>query len=250
MAYTVKQLARLADVTPRTLHYYDEIGLLRPSTVGDNGYRYYDEAAALRLQQILFYRELALSLDETRELLERPDFDVVAALRQHRAALQSRMGRLSQLIQTVDNTILHLEGKVEMNTKDLFEGFDEATQARYEQEAAAMYDPQLVSETSARWKQYTAADKQRIMAEGGAIYRELAALIGRDPGDAAVQAVITRWHQHIRSFYEPTAEILRGLGQGYVENPQFAAFFQTIQPDLPDFMRRAIDYYVEQLPAG
>ncbi len=250
MPYTVRQLAKLADVTPRTLHYYDEIGLLRPSTVGDNGYRYYDEAAALRLQQILFYRELALSLDETRELLERPDFDVAAALRQHRAALQAQMGRLSHLIQTVDKTILHLEGKIEMNTKDLFEGFDEATQARYEQEASEMYDPKLVSESSRRWQSYSAEDKARIMAEGGAVYLELAALLGREPGDAAVQAVITRWHQHVRSFYEPTPEILRGLGQAYAANPQFASFFQTIQPDLPDFMRRAIEHYVEQLAAG
>ncbi len=250
MGYTVRQLAKLAGVTPRTLHYYDEIGLLPPSSVGANGYRAYDEAAALRLQQILFYRELALSLDDIRELLQRPDFDVAAALRGHRAALQSRVGRLSQLIQTVDKTILHLEGKLEMNTKDLFEGFDEATQARYEQEAADMYDPQIVSESSRRWKNYSAEDKARITAEGGAVYLELAALLGREPGDAAVQTVITRWHQHMRSFYEPTPEILRGLGQGYAANPQFAAFFQTIHPDLPDFMRRAIDYYVDHLPTA
>ncbi len=250
MGYSVRQLAKLAGVTPRTLHYYDEIGLLPPSSVGANGYRAYDEAAALRLQQILFYRELALSLDDIGELLQRPDFDVAAALRGHRAALQSRVGRLSQLIQTVDKTILHLEGKIEMNTKDLFEGFDEATQARYEQEAADMYDPQIVSESSRRWQSYAAEDKARIMAEGGAVYLELAALLGREPGDAAVQAVITRWHQHMRSFYEPTPEILRGLGQAYAANPQFAAFFQTLQPDLPDFMRRAIDHYVERLPTA
>ncbi len=250
MAYTVKQLARLAGVTPRTLHYYDEIGLLRPSSVGENGYRYYDEAAALRLQQILFYRELALSLDEISDLLHRPDFDVAAALRGHRAALQSRVGRLSQLIQTVDKTILHLEGMIEMDTKDLFAGFDEATQAQYEQEAAEMYDPKIVSETSRRWKNYSAEDKARIMAEGGAIYRELAALIDRDPGDAAVQAALGRWHENLRAFYEPTPAILRGLGQGYAENPQFAAFFEAIHPHLPDFLRRAIAHYVDQMPSG
>lgn len=247
MAYTVKQLAKLAGVTPRTLHYYDEIGLLRPSSVGANGYRYYDEAAALRLQQILFYRELALSLDETRDLLEQPDFDVAAALGQHRAALQKRIERLQHLIDTIDRTIMHLKGETEMTTQDLFAGFDEETQAHYEKEAAEMYDPQVVAESSRRWKNYSAADKARIMTEGGAIYRELAGLIGRDPGDAAVQAAIGRWHQNVRSFYEPTPEILRGLGQGYAENPQFSAFFESMHPDLPGFMRQAIDYYVDRL---
>ncbi len=134
-----------------------------------------------------------------------------------------------------------------MSTKDLFEGFDEETQARYEEEAAERYDPQLVRESSRRWKSYTAEDKARIMAEGGAIYRDLEAMIDRDPADAEVQAAVGRWHQHMRSFYEPTPAILRGLGAGYAENPEFAAFFQAMHPDLPVFLHRAIDQYVEDL---
>lgn len=245
--YTVKQLAILADVTPRTLHHYDAIGLLRPSHVGENGYRYYDEEAALRLQQILFYRELALGLDEIRALLDRPDFDVAAALREHRVALQQRVGRLAQLIHTIDRTLLHLEGQIDMSTKDLFAGFDDETQARYEEEAATMYDPQLVRDTNRRWQSYTAEDKARIQAEGGAIYRELATLTDRDAADAAVQALIGRWHQHLRAFYEPTPAILRGLGAAYEEQPQFAAFYEALHPALPGFLHRAIDYYVDHL---
>lgn len=245
--YTVKQLAILADVTPRTLHHYDAIGLLRPSQVGENGYRYYDEEAALRLQQILFYRELALGLDEIRALLDRPDFDVAAALREHRVALQQRVGRLAQLIHTIDRTLLHLEGQIDMSTKDLFAGFDDETQARYEEEAATMYDPQLVRDTNRRWQSYTAEDKARIQAEGGAIYRELATLTDRDAADAAVQALIGRWHQHLRAFYEPTPAILRGLGAAYEEQPQFATFYEALHPALPGFLHRAIDYYVAHL---
>jgi DNA-binding transcriptional MerR regulator len=247
MLYTVKQLAELAGVTPRTLHHYDAIGLLRPSFVGENGYRHYDDSAALRLQQILFYRELALSLDEIRRLLDSPDFDVAAALRAHRVALQQRVGRLSQLIHTVDRTILHLEGKQDMSTKDLFQGFDEATQARYEQEAAERYDPKMVSESSRRWKSYTAEEKARIQAEGGAIYQELATLTGRDPADAQVQALIGRWHQHLRAFYEPTPAILRGLGGAYEDQPEFSAFYEALHPALPGFLHRAIDVYVDGL---
>jgi len=244
---TVKQLATLADVTPRTLHHYDAIGLLRPSHVGENGYRYYDDDAALRLQQILFYRELALGLDEIRALLDRPDFDVAAALREHQVALQKRAGRLTQLIHTIDRTLLHLEGQIDMSTKDLFAGFDDETQARYEEEAATMYDPQIVRDTSRRWKNYTAEEKARIQAEGGAIYRELATLTGRDPADATVQGLIGRWHQHLRAFYEPTPAILRGLGAAYEEQPQFAAFYEALHPALPGFLHRAIDCYVDHL---
>lgn len=245
MTRTVKQLSDLSGVTPRTLHYYDEIGLLRPSSIGENNYRYYDEAAVLRLQQILFYRELGLSLEEIQEILDEEGFDALAALQQHREALRNRIGRLNHLIETVDKTIMKLKGQRDMSAKELFAGFDDETQARYEQEASEMYDPQLVKDTSRRWKAYTAEDKSRIMAEGGAIYRELAEMIERDPCDADVQAAVGRWHQHMRAFYEPTPEILRGLGQGYEENPEFAAFFAAMHPDLPGFLRRAIDCYVD-----
>lgn len=241
--YTVKQLADLAGVTPRTLRHYDAIGLLRPSSVGNNGYRRYDEAAALRLQQILFYRELDLGLETIAALLAEPGFDVEAALRQHREAIQQRVDRFHQLIATIDKTILHLRGQTEMSTDELFAGFDEETQARYEQEAAEMYDPRLVAESSRRWKSYSQEDKARVMAEGSAVYSDLAALIDRDPADAAVQAVVGRWHQHLRAFYEPTPDILRGLGQAYEEDPRFAAFFTGLHPDLPAFLSRAIEIY-------
>ncbi|HEX7975780.1 MAG TPA: MerR family transcriptional regulator [Anaerolineales bacterium] len=98
MGYTVKQLSGLAGVSARTLHYYDEIGLLHPEQVGQNGYRYYGEGSLLRLQQILFYKELDLSLQEIREILDQPDFDLVRALESHRTALQRRQRRLDRLI--------------------------------------------------------------------------------------------------------------------------------------------------------
>lgn len=107
-----------------------------------------------------------------------------------------------------------------------------------------MYGPKLVQESSCRWKSYTAEDKARIMAEGGAVYRELVEMIDRDPADAEVQAAVGRWHEHMRAFYEPTPDILRGLGAGYAENPEFATFFQAMHPDLPVFLHRAIDQYV------
>ena len=247
MTYTVRQLADLAGVTPRTLHYYDEIGLLRPSFIGNNGYRYYDEAAAWRLQQILFFREMGMGLDKIRIAVDSPDFDVEAALGRHREALQDRVGRLENLIDTIDKTIMHLRGQRAMSAKELFEGFDNETQARYEEEVAEKYGSHLVEESRRRWKGYAREDRERIMAEGGSIYRDLAMITDRDPAGAEVQAAIGRWHENIRAFYEPTPEIMRGLAQAYEEHPEFAAFYEAIHPDLPGFLRRAIEIYTDSL---
>ncbi len=117
MTYTVKQLSKLAGVSVRTLHYYDEIDLLKPFWLGDNDYRYYEAEAVFQLQQILFFRELDFSLREIKEIVDGPDFDLLAMLQAHRAGLQTRIIRLQGLIQTIDSTILHLSGEVNMNEK-------------------------------------------------------------------------------------------------------------------------------------
>src|SRR5690348_1905115 len=134
--YAVKQLSDLAGVSVRTLHYYDEIGLLKPSSVSENGYRSYDDLAVLRLQQILFYREMGLGLLQIRDIIDSPEFDLVASLRSHRAELQTRIERLQALMITVDSTIMHLVGEIDMSKKQLFAGFSEEKQKQYEQEIA------------------------------------------------------------------------------------------------------------------
>ena len=245
MAYTVRQLADLAGISPRTLHYYDEIGLLEPSSHGGNGYRFYAEDAVLRLQQILFYRKLDLSLGEIRTILDRPDFDALQALQAHRQALQDRVKRLNNLIHTVDKTMKHMKGQVEMSTQELFEGFDEETQKGYEEEAARLWGDQYVKESRRRWDSYSAEKKAQIFAESGENYRDLVALIGQDPTSEEVQEGIARWHQNLRHFYEPTKDILLGLAQGYSEHPEFRAFFQKMHPDLPEFLRKAIEHYCQ-----
>ena len=248
MPYTVKQLADLAGISRRTLRYYDQIGLLEPSSVGVNRYRFYGEEAVLRLQQVLFYRELDLGLDEIRAILDRPDFDVVRALEAHKLALHHRIERLERLIRTVDRTLQHTKGKVEMGAQELFEGFDEETQQRYELEAAQRWGDDIVKGSRRRWDGYSAQQKAAIFAEAGQIYRDLAARIGEDPAGKDVQLIVARWHQNLRWFYEPDREILLGLAHGYAEDPRFAAFFTRIHKDLPAFLRQAIEHYCRSLP--
>ncbi len=246
MDLTVKRLSTLAGVSVRTLHFYDQIGLLRPARLGANGYRYYGQAALLRLQQILFYKELGLSLDEIAALLDQPGFDVAQALAAHRRALHERVGRLRRLIETVDQTIAFLKGDNDMEPEALFTAFSDEQQAEYAKEAEARWG-QGVPDSSRKWQAYSAARKAQIKAEGQQVYEDLIAQIGQPPESAAVQAAIARWHQHLRCFFEPSAAVLRGLGALYNDDPQFNATFRKMNPRLAAFMRAAIEVYCDQL---
>ncbi len=251
MTYTVKQLAQLAGITPRTLHHYDDIGLLPPTTIGDNGYRYYDETAALRLQQILFYRELGLSLDEIRALLDAPEFDVRVALLAHKRALGGRVKRLHALMETIDTTLNQLEGDQPMDAETLFGGFDNEQEREWTEDAVAQYgyDNTLVQESARRWRTMTAADKARLKEEGDAVYQAFVPLVGGDPAGPEAQATVAAWHAHLAHFYDPGAEVLAGLGQMYVDDPRFRATFTALHPALPEFLRDAILVYVANLDA-
>jgi MerR family transcriptional regulator, thiopeptide resistance regulator len=242
---TVKQLARLAGVTPRTLHYYDEIGLLRPTRTGENGYRYYGEDALLTLQQILLYREMEMPLARIRQIMTDRNFDILAALEHHRTELAHRAARLERLRATVDNTILHLKGVKEMSKKQFFEGFSDEQQQAYENEAMRLYDPETVKASAKRWKSYSAAEKQRIGEEGNAVYAGFVSAMPKGPTSPESQACVERWRKHMDYFWTPNLDQLVALSEGYVDDPRFKANFDQIHPELAEFVRDAVKLYVE-----
>jgi len=123
MAYTVKQLAAMSGVTVRTLHFYDEMELLKPAYTAANGYRIYEEPQLLMLQQILFYRELGFELKRIHEILSQRKFEKIAALTSHRQVLEEKVTRTRTLIETIDKTISHLKGTKKMKSEELFTGF-------------------------------------------------------------------------------------------------------------------------------
>jgi DNA-binding transcriptional MerR regulator len=242
--YTVKKLANLAGVTVRTLHHYDDIGLLKPSSIGHNGYRYYAEEALYRLQQILFYRELEVPLEEIKRIVTSRDFDVLGALESHRSALQAEAKRIQELINTIDRTTTHLRGKVGMSDAQLFKGFTEEEQDRMADEAAQRWDSETVRASNARWKKYPPERQQRIMDEGNALYRDLIAVMPDGPSAPGVQDLIGRWHAHMLYFWSPTDEQLVALADGYNDDPRFRANFEAMQPGLAAFMGAAVREYV------
>jgi DNA-binding transcriptional MerR regulator len=243
---TVKHLSKLAGVTPRTLHHYDQIGLLKPARVGDNGYRYYGEESVLRLQQILFYRELGIPLEDIKKIMGRRDFDVMGALHNHKQALQKQVARLNRLINTVDNTINHLKGNDTMSDKAYFVGFSEEEQEKYALEAEQLYDPETVRESNRKWKSYSAAKKEAIMAEGKAIYLDMIAAMPKGADSKEVQEIVERWRRHMDYFWTPNLDQLLALANGYNDDPRFKETFDKMHPQLAEFMRDAVTVYVEK----
>ena len=234
----------MAGVTPRTLHHYDDIGLLKPSHVGDNGYRYYGEESLLKLQQILFYRELGFPLEDIKHIMGRRDFDVLSALETHKESLSRQMERTKRLLVTVDNTIRHIKGEKIMSQSDLFEGFSEEQQEKYAQEAEKMYDPETVRESNRKWKAYSAGKKEAILAEGKQMYQDMIAAMPKGASSAEVQAIVERWRKHMDYFWTPNLEQLLALASGYNDDPKFKANFDKMHPQLAAFMLEAVTVYV------
>ncbi len=197
-----------------------------------------------RLQQILFYRELGFPLEDIKKIMGRRDFDVVGALYSHKEALQNQVTRLNRLIHTVDNTINHLKGNIIMSEKGLFEGFSEQEQEQYAAEAEQLYDPETVRELNRKWKAYSAAKKESIMAEGKAIYTDMIAAMPKGAASPEVQAIVERWRKHMDYFWTPNLDQLLALANGYNDDPRFKANFDKMHPQLAEFMREAVKVYV------
>lgn len=245
--YTVQQLAKLAGVSVRTLHHYDHIGLLKPSSRTAAGYRLYAQKELQRLQQILFFRELDFALKDIRRILDDPNFDPVAVLTEHRQLLVAQRERLSQLLQTLDKTILEFtEETMPLSDEELYEGFSKEQIERYKREVREKYNPDLVAESNRRVKKMSKEQWQAVKADGDTVTQELAALAAdHAPDDPAVQAVIARHHAWIENFYPCNAATYAGLGQLYTDNPEFRAHYDKYRPDLADFMRTAMEYFAE-----
>lgn len=251
-AYTVRQVATMAGASVRTLHHYDHIGLLTPSARTAAGYRLYDEADLLRLQQILFFKELDFPLGEIRRILDDPGFDQVEALQHHRRLLQKRAERLARLLNTVDKTIRRLTEDnmgTRMSVEELYEGFTDEQMERYRREARERWG-EVVEQTEERLRDMPRAEWQAVKNEGEDVTRAIAALMDRAPDDQEVQHQIAQHHAWIEHFYLAPAEVYRGLGQLYVEHEEFRAYYEKYRPGLAGFMQAAMAYYAEYTLGG
>jgi DNA-binding transcriptional MerR regulator len=251
MPYSVNQLAELAGVTVRTLHHYDAVGLLRPARGTRNGYRQYGNAELLRLQQILFFREIDLPLEEIKGILDRPGFDLAHALRDHRELIARKRKRLDSLLTTIDQTIAKLTKQTPMDDKDLYTGFSKQQTEAYAAEAKQRWgNTDAYKQSIGKYEALTPEQKLKMKNDADAFMREIADLVGQDPKSPAVQSLIAKHFEGLRFFYEPTLEIYRGLGTMYVEDKRFSAYFEKYHPDLHVFMRDAMHAFCDAKERG
>ncbi len=225
--YRVKEVARIAMVTVRALHHYDRIGLLVPSQRSRKGYRLYDEADLLRLQQIVVGRALGMSLEAIRRMLDDPSYDRRVALREQRQRLSDQLRDTERMIASIDSALAHIEqGDETMNPQTLFDGFDPAS---YEDEVVERWGKTDAYTTSReRTARYTDDDWRAIKAELNSILSDAAKALGEgEPADGSVMmAVAERHRDHIdRWFYPCTAAMHAQLASLYDGDPRFAANF-------------------------
>jgi DNA-binding transcriptional MerR regulator len=250
MAYTVKKLAAMSGVSVRTLHFYDEVGLLKPAYHGANGYRFYEEPQLLTLQQILFYRELGFELKQIKKLIGRSDFDKVAALESHRKVLRQDLARTRKLIVTIDKTIEHLKGKRKMKSQELFVGFDPKQQAKHEEYLIGRYGEGMqenIAQSKAKVKNWKKGDWEKSGAAFAAICQDLVALMGekRSSDSTEVQAVIRQHFEWLKQFWTPTRESYAGHSQLIVDS-ELRKAYEPYHPELPEFTAAAIKVFAQK----
>ncbi|HYD24266.1 MAG TPA: MerR family transcriptional regulator [Croceibacterium sp.] len=232
--YTVKQLARLSGVSVRTLHHYDEIGLLKPSFVGENRYRYYGRDELLRLQDILFHRELGVPLQEIAKLLAREGRDRVAILSEHRALLAERIGRSRRLLTTIDRTIAELNGAGAMKDKDLYHGFAPEKQAEYEDWLVDNYGDAMrhrIAQSQAAVGKMGPQGMAAAMAECAAAEDALVECFraGTAADAAGVELALERHRAWVGTMWgrECPREGYGGLADLYLAHPDFRARYEA-----------------------
>lgn len=251
MGYTVNQVAQLAGVTLRTLRYYDKIGLLTPHTRTAAGYRIYSPADVEKLQQILFFRELDFPLARIREILDNPLFDRRGALKMQAGHLEKRAARYLKLSQLARETLKNLEGGNEMAKKDMFAGFDYdqmlEEQKQYEDEVKERWgNTEAYKESMSKTARYTKEDWERINETQMQNLKDLCDLYNtKTPhDDPRVQAVVDRSRKFISdNFYQCPPDVFSGLGQMYVTDERFTAYYEKFAPGLAAYYNDAIQFY-------
>ena len=255
--YTVKQLARLAGVSVRTLHHYHDIGLLVPASVGENRYRYYGEEELLRLQQILFYREIGFSLDRIAEILDRPGFDHVAALREHRAHLAGEAERYRQLIRTIDRTIAGLTGERTMKNADLYKGFPPEKQSEYEDWLVEQYGEDMrgrILDSKKRFTDMTEAEQGNVMSELADVEGALAGRMSQGiPAESESLDMLLGRHRAWVAFMwgrDCPPDAYAGLADLYLAHPDFEKRYETIASGFTAYLTSAMKAYAGRVSSG
>lgn len=251
MDYTVNELARLTGLTPRTLRYYDSIGLLCPARDGSNDYRRYSGQDVDRLQQILLFREMGLPLEEIRGVLDAPDYDRAGVLRTHLERLLAQRQRVEALIETVSRTLEALKGETDMSDKEKFEGMKQRilqeNEAAYGQEAREKYGEEAVSASERRLSGMTEEQWGRMQALASGYQEALRrAMEAGDPACADAREACRLHREWLLCYWTPemlTAKSHAGLVRMYSQDGRFRAYYEKVAPGCAEFFGRAVEAF-------
>jgi DNA-binding transcriptional MerR regulator len=250
MAYTVKKLAQISGVSVRTLHFYDEVGLLKPAYCGANGYRFYEEPQLLMLQQILFYRKLGFELKQIKRIVGRSDFDKIAALESHRKVLRKDLAKTQELIRTIDKTIAHLKGTKKMKSQELFVGFDPEQQAKHEQDLIDRFGEPMresIAASKVRVKNWKQADWVKAGVAFNEICKDLVSALEQKLAAESpdVQRIIRRHYEWLKQFWTPTRERYT-VHTLMITDSELRKAYEAHHPQLPEFIAAGIKTFAEQ----
>lgn len=251
IAWKVKEVSQLAGISIRTLHHYDERGLLKPQALSEAGYRLYADTDLERLQQILFFRELGFPLKEIGRILDNPAFDRLEALEMQRRMLTDKMESTRRMIANIDRTIRYTQGEIEMTQEERFEGID-FTNNPYEQEARERWGDAAVDDSKERL-----ANRTRTPQMSAELQREweermiaLAEVRREDPASPRAQQQIGQWYTFLHHFGTYSYEAFAGLGQMYVQDERFAQNIDRYGEGLAAFMSEAMAVYARTKQNG
>ncbi|SET34372.1 DNA-binding transcriptional regulator, MerR family [Natronincola peptidivorans] len=251
MEYTVQQLAQIAGVSSRTLRYYDEIELLKPARINSSGYRIYGKTEVDRLQQILFYRELGVSLEGIKDIITDPNFDALAALAEHQKKLLEKRMQLDLLIKNVERTIASRERSIVMNDKEKFEGFKKKliddNEKKYGKEVREKYGEEAVNRSKEAFRNLSKEEYEKMVELEKQIKSKLAEAYkdGNPASDLAQETARLHkdWISMCWGYYN--AEAHRSLAEMYVADERFAAYYDAEQTGAAEFLRDAIVIYTK-----
>jgi DNA-binding transcriptional MerR regulator len=241
----VKEVADLVGISVRTLHYYDEIGLLVPVETTESGYRVYSEKNLETLQQILFFKELGFPLKEIKQIINSPTFDRQEALEAQHLMLLEKRNRLDKMIRTIEKTIQHLKGEIEMTNKEKFEGFD-FSHNLYEKEARELWGDSAVDEANTKIAKLSEFDKKEFAEKFNAIFKKLAALRHFPADSIEAQEAIEKWYLILNDMGNYSLEAFKGLGQMYVDDLRFTENIDKFGQGLAQFMCDAMAAYADR----
>ena len=249
MEYTVQKLGLIAGVSTRTLRYYDEIGILKPARINSSGYRIYGQQEVDRLQQIMFYKALGVSLENIKAFISGPEFDELKALQSHYDKLLEKRNELDRLINNVTKTIMSKERGFMMKDEDKFEGFMkkeiESNENKYGKESRSKYGDETINRSNAKLSRMSKADHDKVTRLSEEVLESLeAAFKSGDPSGPLGQKA-AQVHGEWLSFYWDTytREAHASLVEMYVDDERFMAYYDKINPGMTVFLRDAVKIY-------